>query len=211
MTVDGRPAHLGEKVDTATAVVSVDGIPLPVNPELVYYLLYKPVGVVSTASDPQGRPTVVEAVPGETRVYPVGRLDVESEGVLLLTKDGDLTERLTHPRFGIIKTYLVDVEGSIGSKAVRRLVEGVDLEDGPARAASVSVVRSGKSGTLLEVQLGEGRKREIRRMMDAVGHPVRRLVRTAIGPLVDRELQSGAWREVSLLEVRSLYAAATEE
>lgn len=209
--VDGRPAHLGEKVDTSTAVVSVDGIPLPVNPELVYYLLYKPKGVVSTAADPQGRPTVVDAVPGNTRVYPVGRLDVESEGLLLITNDGDLTERLTHPRFGIIKTYLVDVQGSIGQKALRRLRDGVDLEDGPAKVSSVTVVRSSKSGTLVEMQLGEGRKREIRRMMDAVGHPVRRLVRTAIGPLVDRELQPGAWREVSLLEVRSLYAAATEE
>ena len=211
MTVDGRPAHLGEKVDTATAVVAVDGIPLPVNPELVYYLLYKPVGMVSTVSDPEDRPTVVEAVPAETRVYPVGRLDVDSEGLLLLTNDGDLTERLTHPRFGVTKTYLVDVAGSIGSKALRRLTDGVELEDGPARAVAIKVVRSSKTGTLLEMSLGEGRNREIRRMLDAVDHPVRRLVRTAIGPLIDQQLQPGEWRALSVLEVRSLYAAATEE
>ena len=191
--------------------MAIDGIPLPVNPELVYYLLYKPVGMVSTASDPQGRPTVVGAVPAQTRVYPVGRLDADSEGLLLLTNDGDLTERLTHPRFGVTKTYLVDVEGSIGNKALRRLVEGVELEDGPARASSAKVVRSGRTGTLLELGLGEGRKREIRRMMEAVGHPVRRLVRTAIGSLVDRRLQPGEWRRLSMLEVRSLYEAATEE
>ena len=211
MTVDGRPAHLGEKVDTATAVVAVDGIPLPVNPELVYYLLYKPVGMVSTVSDPEDRPTVVEAVPAKTRVYPVGRLDVDSEGLLLLTNDGDLTERLTHPRFGVTKTYLVDVAGSIGSKALRRLTAGVELEDGPARAVAIKVVRSSKTGTLLEMSLGEGRNREIRRMLDAVDHPVRRLVRTAIGPLIDQQLQPGEWRALSVLEVRSLYAAATEE
>ena len=211
MTVDGRPAHLGEKVDTVTAVVAVDGIPLPVNPELVYYLLYKPVGMVSTVSHPEDRPTVVEAVPAETRVYPVGRLDVDSEGLLLLTNDGDLTERLTHPRFGVTKTYLVDVAGSIGSKALRRLTDGVELEDGPARAVAIKVVRSSKTGTLLEMSLGEGRNREIRRMLDAVDHPVRRLVRTAIGPLIDQQLQPGEWRELSVLEVRSLYAAATEE
>ena len=154
VTVDGRPAHLGEKVDTATARVAIDGIPLPVNPELVYYLLYKPVGMVSTSSDPQGRPTVVGVVPGETRVYPVGRLDVDSEGLLLLTNDGDLTERLTHPRFGVTKTYLVDVEGSVGNKALRRLTEGVELEDGPARALSARVVRVEKNRNPLGTEPG---------------------------------------------------------
>lgn len=211
MTVDGRVAHLGQKVDTATAKVAVDGIPLPVNPDHVYYLLYKPVGMVSTASDPQGRPTVVDAVPGSTRVYPVGRLDVDSEGLLLLTNDGDLTEQLTHPRYGVSKTYVVDVEGSLGSRALRRLVDGIELEDGPARAQSAAVIRSSKKATLVELELTEGRKREIRRMMEAVGHPVRRLVRTAIGPVSDRELPPGTWRELSPLEVRSLYATATEE
>lgn len=210
MTVDGRPAHLGEKVDTSTAMVEVDGVPLPVNPDLVYFLLFKPVGMVSTASDPQGRPTVIEAVPSETRVYPVGRLDVDSEGLLLITNDGDLTERLTHPRFGVHKTYLVDVEGSVGAKALRRISEGVDLADGPARAVSVKVVRSGKESTLVEMVMTEGRNREVRRMMETLGHPVRRLVRTAIGSLVDRQLKPGAWRELSMLEVRSLYGAASE-
>ncbi len=191
--------------------VEVDGVPLPLNPDLAYFLLYKPVGMVSTASDPEGRPTVVEAVPSTTRVYPVGRLDVDSEGLLLVSNDGDLTERLTHPRFGVHKTYLVDVAGSVGAKALRRLSDGIELDDGLARAVSVKLVRTTGDATLLELVMAEGRNREVRRMMEALGHPVRRLVRTAIGPLVDRRLKPGEWRELSMLEVRSLYAAANEE
>jgi len=209
--VDGEPAHLGQKIDIETAWVEVDGVPLPVKPDLVYYLLYKPVGVVSTTDDPQGRPTVIDLVPGEDRVYPVGRLDFDSEGLLLLTNDGALTERVTHPRYGVTKTYLVEAEGSVGSKAIGQLTAGVELEDGPAKAGSARVVDSGPATTLVEVTMTEGRKREVRRMFDAVGHPVKRLVREAIGPIRDRKLKPGEWRNLDVPEVRSLYAAAVEE
>jgi 23S rRNA pseudouridine2605 synthase len=190
--------------------VEVDGVALPVKPDLVYFLLYKPVGVISTTDDTHDRQTVTALVPGEIRVYPVGRLDADSEGLLLLTNDGTLTERVTHPRYGVTKTYLVEVAGSVGSRAIARLLGGVELEDGPARATAARVVDDGRSRSLVEVTMTEGRNREVRRMFDAVGHPVRRLVREAIGPIRDRRLKPGEWRELTLAEVRSLYAAATE-
>ena len=181
---------------------------LPVRPDLVYLLLNKPAGVISTADDPQGRPTVVGLVDPGTRVYPVGRLDADSEGLLVLTNDGDLAERLTHPRYGVTKTYLALVQGHPGRPALRRLTEGVDLEDGPARAASARTIDRSGDGSLVEVVMTEGRNREVRRMLDAVGHPVRRLVRTAIAGLVDRDLKPGDHRPLTLEEVRRLYGAA---
>lgn len=174
----------------------------------MYRLLNKPVGVVSTADDPQGRPTVVDLVEAPTRVYPVGRLDAESEGLLIVTNDGDLTERLTHPRYGVTKTYLARLQGLPSRTTIRRLVEGVDLEDGPAHAVSARIVDSHGDEALVEIVMTEGRNREVRRMCDAIGHPVERLVRTAIGPLRDRDLKPGEWRDLSVDEVRSLYAAA---
>lgn len=207
VTVDGQPAHLGQKVDPATARVEVDGVPLPIRPGLVYYLVYKPLGVVSTASDPQGRPTVVGLVPAETRVYPVGRLDADSEGLLLLTNDGDLAARVTHPRHEVPKTYLARVAGSPGRKALRALTTGVELDDGPARALQARLVGQQGGEALVEVVMGEGRKREVRRLLAAVGHPVQALVRTAIGPLQDSTLRPGTWRHLTIDEIRSLYMA----
>jgi len=202
------PAHLGQKVDPDTARVEVDGVRLPVRPGLVYYLLYKPTGVVSTADDPQGRPTVIGLVPPGVRVYPVGRLDIDTEGLLLLTNDGDLTALVTHPRHGVTKTYLARVAG-IPSKAVlRSLEEGVDLDDGPAAARSARLVDALGGEALVEVVMGEGRKREVRRMLEAVGHPVTHLVRTKIGPIQDRSLGPGTWRHLTLDEVRALYREA---
>lgn len=206
--VDGRPAHLGQKVDPDRAQVEVDGVPLPIKPDLVYALLYKPVGAVSTAADTHGRSTVTDLVDLGTRVYPVGRLDADSEGLLILTNDGLLTERLTHPRFGVPKTYLVHASGAVGSRAAARLAAGIELDDGPARAQAVRIVDRAPKATLVEVVMVEGRKREVRRMFDVIGHPVLRLVREAIGPVRDRTLAPGEWRELSLDEVRSLYAAA---
>lgn len=143
VTVDGRPATLGDRVDPGVAALAVDGVPVPTAPGLVHYLLNKPAGVVTTASDPQGRRTVTDLVPPEPRVFPVGRLDYETEGLLLLTNDGELAQRLTHPRFGVEKTYLAEVVGVPTPAAVRRLREGVTLDDGPTAPARVVLVQAG--------------------------------------------------------------------
>jgi 23S rRNA pseudouridine2605 synthase len=208
VTVDGAPAVIGQKVDPAIANVAIDGVTLPVRPDLVYFLVFKPQGMVSTADDPQGRPIVTDLFPGSERVYPVGRLDADSEGLLLLTNDGDLTFRLSHPRFGVEKTYVVLVERAPSKAVLGRLRRGVELEDGRAHAARVGVLDETPSGALVQVVMTEGRKREVRRMFDAVGHPVLRLVRTAIGPLRDRDLEPGTGRYLDIDEVRDLYAAA---
>lgn len=208
VTIDGAPARLGQKADPATTRIEVDGVPLPLNPDLVYVLAYKPVGTVSTASDPQGRPTVVEMAGEEARVFPVGRLDADSEGLILLTNDGELTERLTHPRYGVPKTYVTEVTGVVTAPGLRRLTAGVDLDDGPALALSARIVGSTPERSLVEVVMGEGRNREVRRMLDAIGHPVLRLVRTAIGPLRDGALKSGSTRRLTPHEVRALYEAS---
>lgn len=205
--VNGTTATIGQKIDPAADRVFVDGIPLPLEPDHVVYLLNKPAGVISTADDPQGRPAVVDLVPPEPRVYPVGRLDADTEGLLLLTNDGDLTHRLTHPSFGATKTYLVMVEGDAGEKALRRLRAGVDLDDGPARALDANIEDRFGGRTLIEIVMGEGRKREVRRMFEAVGHPVQRLVRTEIAGLRDPDLAPGAWRRLTVDEIRLLYSA----
>ncbi len=208
ITVDGVTATIGQRVDPDTVHIEIDGVPLPVRPGLVYRLMYKPVGVVSTADDPHGRSTVVDLAGADTRVYPVGRLDADSEGLLILTNDGDLTQRLTHPSHGVSKTYHALVDGSVDTATARRLTAGVALDDGPAAALAARVIDRRRDRSLLELVMGEGRKREVRRMCDAVGHPVRRLVRTAIGPLQDRNLRPGEVRDLTLDEVRALYAAS---
>ena len=203
VTVNGRVAPLGQRVDVDHDRVEVDGIAVGVQPDLVYYLLNKPRGVVTTAADTHGRPTVVDLVPAEPRVFPVGRLDADTEGLLLLTNDGELTHRLTHPSFGVDKEYLAEVEGAPSPSAVRRLREGVDLEDGRTAPARVALIPP----HALRIVIHEGRNRQVRRMCDAVGHTVVRLVRTRIGPLVDRDLAPGEWRALSMAEVRALGAA----
>ena len=201
--VNGRLAALGQRVDPENDVVEVDGMAVGVAHGLVYYLLNKPRGTVTTAADPQGRTTVVDLVPSEPRVFPVGRLDADTEGLLVLTNDGALTHRLTHPSFGVEKEYLAEVQGTPSPAAVRRLREGVVLDDGITAPARVALVAPGA----LRLVLHEGRNRQVRRMCDAVGHPVVRLVRTRIGPLADRGLAPGEWRPLSLGEVRALGAA----
>lgn len=205
--VNGEVAVLGRRVDAEADHIKVDGVDVSIRPGLVYYLLNKPAGMVSTASDPQGRPTVVAAVPDDPQVHPVGRLDTDSEGLLVLTNDGDLTHRLTHPRFGVEKEYLVEVRGTPKPAALRSLREGVTLDDGPTAPARVSSV--GPSG--LRIVIHEGRNRQVRRMCDAVGHPVLRLVRVRIGPLADRALAPGEWRLLTTAEVRSLEEAAARK
>ncbi|MGH8917791.1 MAG: pseudouridine synthase [Actinomycetes bacterium] len=204
--VNGDVAALGRRVAPAVDQIVVDGVPVSTRPGLVRYLLNKPPGVVTTAHDPQGRPTVVELVPAEPRVHPVGRLDVATEGLLLLTNDGDLTHRLTHPRFGVDKEYLVVVEGEPRPGAVRRLRQGVELDDGPTAPARVALV----AANVMRITIHEGRNRQVRRMCEAVGHPVTRLVRTRIGPIADRGLEPGSWRSLTDDEVRALETAAAD-
>jgi 23S rRNA pseudouridine2605 synthase len=203
VTVDGWVAELGRRVDPTRERVEVDGVPVSAAADLVHYLLNKPAGVVTTAHDPQGRPTVVELVPDEPRVFSVGRLDADTEGLLLLTNDGDLAHRLTHPSFGIEKEYLAEVEGEPSPAALRRLRRGIELDDGMTAPARVSAV----APRALRITIHEGRNRQVRRMCEAVGHPVIRLVRTRIGPIVDRRLQPGAWRRLSPAEVRKVQEA----
>src|SRR5690606_24145534 len=157
VTINGRTARLGARVDVDRDEVAVDGVPIGVRPDLVHYLLNKPAGVVTTASDPQGRPTVVELVPAEPRVYPVGRLDYETEGLLLLTNDGDLTYRLTHPKFGVEKEYLAQVTGKPKPAAIRALREGIELDDGVTAPAKVAQVEP----NLLRIIIHEGRNRQV--------------------------------------------------
>ena len=200
VTVDGQVAVLGRRVDVDRDRVAVDGATVGIRPDLVHYLLNKPVGVITTADDPQGRAVVVDLVPTEPRVFPVGRLDADTEGLLLLTNDGELAHRLTHPSFGVEKEYLVHVEGQPSRGTLRALRDGVELDDGPTAPARVSLVEP----DLLRLTIHEGRNRQIRRMCDTVGHPVRRLVRTRIGPLHVGRLQPGEWRALDRDEVRAL-------
>jgi 23S rRNA pseudouridine2605 synthase len=201
--VNGERARPGQRVDPEVDVVEVDGAQIGVRQGLVHLLLNKPAGVITTADDPQGRPTVIDLVPPEPRVFPVGRLDADTEGLLLLTNDGDLAHRLTHPSYGIEKEYLAEVDGMPKPGAIRRLREGVDLEDGRTAKAKVAVL----GDRLLRITIHEGRNRQVRRMCEAVGHPVLRLVRTRIGPLVDRTLAPGEWRALAQDEVRALERA----
>ena len=193
-------------MDPETALIEVDGAPVGVRPDLVHYVLNKPAGVVTTADDPQGRPTVVGLVPNEPRVFPVGRLDVDTEGLLLLTNDGELAHRLTHPSYGVEKEYVAEVEGLPTRAVLRRLREGVELDDGPTAPARATLV----DPSVVRLTIHEGRNRQVRRMCEAVGHSVVRLVRTRIGPLADRSLAPGAWRELTGAEVRSLQRAVAE-
>lgn len=204
VTVNRDVAVLGRRVDVDCDEVAVDGVVVGVRPDLVHYLLNKPAGVISTAHDPQGRRTVIDLVPAEPRVFPVGRLDGETEGLLLLTNDGDLTQRLTHPSYGVEKEYLAQLRGNPSRSALRRLREGVTLDDGPSAPARVIRVEA----DLVKIIIHEGRNRQVRRMCEAVGYPVVRLVRTRIGPLVDRSLAPGEWRKLSATELRSLEVAA---
>ena len=207
VSVNGEVARLGQRASADGDLIEVDGAAIGTRPGLVHYLLNKPAGVVTTAQDTHGRPTVVEIVPNEPRVFPVGRLDAETEGLLLLTNDGELTHRLTHPSFGVDKEYLAEVDGSPSRGAIRRLREGVELDDGPTAPAKVSLV----SPTVLRIVIHEGRNRQVRRMCDAVGHPVVRLVRTRIGPLSDTELAPGQWRSLTRDEIRTLERAVGTE
>jgi 23S rRNA pseudouridine2605 synthase len=207
VTVNGEVAVLGRRVDPDVDLVEVDGAPVGTKPGLVHYLLNKPAGVVTTAKDTHGRPTVIDLVPSEPRVFPVGRLDADTEGLLLLTNDGDLANRVAHPSHGVDKEYLAEVAGGrVAAGALRTLRDGVELDDGRTAPARVSQPSPG----VLRITIHEGRNRQVRRMCEAVGHPVVRLVRTRIGPLAERSLAPGEWRALAQDEVRALERAVAE-
>ncbi|MBK5227293.1 MAG: rRNA pseudouridine synthase [Actinobacteria bacterium] len=205
--VNGVKAVLGRRVDASKDVVEVDGSRVPLGADLRYYMLNKPVGVVSTADDPEGRPTVLDYVEVPDRLWPVGRLDIETEGLIILTNDGDLTHHLTHPSFEVPRTYLAEVKGSVKERTLRALARGVDLEDGGTAPAQVDLLDRMAGSALIEITIHEGRNRQVRRMFEAVGHPVVRLARTAVGPVRLGRLKPGDLRRLSPEEVRSLYRA----
>jgi 23S rRNA pseudouridine2605 synthase len=205
--VNGDVAELGRRVDPQHDLIEVDGAPVGVKPGLVYYLLNKPRGIVTTAKDTHGRPTVVELVPDEPRVFPVGRLDVDTEGLLLLTNDGELAHRVSHPSHGVDKEYLAHVRGRVSAGELKQLREGIELDDGITAPAEASQPSPG----VVKITIHEGRNRQVRRMCDAIGHPVLRLVRTRIGPISDRSLRPGDWRELSPGERKALTEAVADQ
>jgi len=209
VTLNGTVATLGDKVDAAVDRVQVDGVSVNLDPNVRYLALHKPPGVVTTMDDPQGRTDIRTYLPAEgPRVFPVGRLDRDTEGLLLLTNDGELANRLMHPRYGIEKEYLAEVEGVPTDRHLSRVRRGVDLDDGPARAASARIVAASGGRGALRIVMTEGRKREVRRLLAAVGLPVLRLVRVRVGPITLGRLAPGAVRDLSVEEVRALARAA---
>jgi 23S rRNA pseudouridine2605 synthase len=206
--VDGKVAQLGDKVDPEKAEIYVDGQRLIADTRLAYLAMNKPRGVVSTMADEKGRTALNDFLGRvEERVYHVGRLDADSEGLLLLTNDGTLAHKLTHPSYGVPKTYMVEVPGPLPRSVGRALQAGVELEDGPAKVDSFKLVDAVGRTALVELVLHEGRNHIVRRMMEEVGHPVNRLVRTAIGPIRLGDLRPGRTRRLSNAEVSALFKA----
>jgi 23S rRNA pseudouridine2605 synthase len=208
VTVNGRVATLGDKVDPETDQVELDGVRVNLDPNVRYFALHKPTGVVTTMRDPQGREDIRRFLPPDApRVYPVGRLDRDSEGLLLLTNDGDLANTLTHPRYGIEKEYLAEVEGRPAPRHLGQIRRGVELDDGSARAVSAHIVDARPDRGQLRIVMTEGRKREVRRLLSAVGLPVTRLVRTRIGPIHLGRMRPGELRELEPSELLLLQKA----
>jgi len=202
--VNGEPARLGMRVDPVRDVIRLDGQRLVVNPAQAYLALNKPLGVVSAMLDRRGRPVVGDLVPPELYVRHVGRLDADTGGLLLLTSDGELAHRLTHPSYRVPKLYLAEVAGRMLGSDLRRLQRGVDLDDGPAAADAARSLQYAEGRSLVEVTLHEGRNRIVRRMFEALDHPVVQLTRLAIGPVRLGELRPGRWRHLHRQEVESL-------
>lgn len=207
VTVNGEVAELGRKVDAARDVVEVDSERINVDPERVYVLLNKPQGVVTTADDPEGRPTVLDLVNLPQRLFSVGRLDRDTEGLLILTNDGELAHALTHPSFEVERTYVALVPGPVRRRAITELTAGVELEDGLARARRVRVLEEERGKALVEIVMTEGRKREVRRMFGAVGLTVQRLARVAFDGVELGDLRQGKWRFLTQAEIGALHAA----
>lgn len=212
VSVNGQPARLGQRADPSVDRIEVDGRLLQLDQDKKYLLFFKPAGIVTSASDPEGRKTVMDIVGEEVRVFPVGRLDMATEGLLVLTNDGELAHRMTHPSFEIAKTYVAEVKGSIGRGALRRLREGVQIDNArPAKATTARVLDSIKGSdarSVVELSIHEGRKHVVRKMLEVLGHPVLRLTRTGVGPLRLGRLAPGSYRNLTREEVEALYREA---
>ena len=212
--VDGEVVtRLGTKVDPRTAVIRVSGKRLPPVSEHVYLVLNKPRGVVSTMSDPEGRRTLSDLLADEwgdrpERLFHVGRLDTDTTGLLLLTNDGDFAHRMAHPSYAVDKTYVAEVEGEVFRRTLKQLLEGVELEDGPVTVSQAKLLATAKDKSIVELVIHEGRNRIVRRLLDHVGHPVRRLSRTRFGPVNLGSLPVGQTRELTLDELGGLLEAA---
>ena len=206
VVVDGEVVtRLGTKIDPTTAVIRVSGQRLPPVSPNAYLVLNKPTGVVSTMSDPQGRRTLSDLVADRPeRLFHVGRLDTDTSGLLILTNDGDFAQRLAHPSYEVDKTYVAEVEGEIYRRTLKQLTEGVTLDDGPVTVSNARIIEAGKDKSIVEIVIHEGRNRIVRRLMDHLGYPVRRLTRTQIGPVVLRGLLSGEMRDLTLDELGEL-------
>ena len=207
--VDGEVVtELGTRVEPAQQTVRVDGEALP-KPKLAYYAVHKPTGVVSTSSDPSGRQRVIDLLPPSLgRLYNVGRLDLASEGLILVTNDGELANRLTHPRHGVEKTYHVQVAGQPDPDVLAQLRKGVYFAEGKAKVVRAKIKSRRKQSTVIEIVLAEGRNREIRRMLAKVGHKVQKLIRVAVGPVRLADMPPGAYRKLNQQEVKALRSAA---
>ncbi len=206
--VDGKPAVLGQKVDIARQVITVDGEKLKPPEEFTYLALHKPRGVLSDTEDTRGRKTILDLLPSRRHLFPIGRLDLNSEGLVILTNDGDLAHRLLHPRYGHEREYLVLVAGRPSWNVIRRWRQGIVLDERRTLPADVRVSRVESGNTWLQIVMREGKKRQIRRVAAALGHPVLRLIRVRIGPIHLGSLRPGKWRELTKREVRALRGAA---
>ncbi len=208
--VDGQVVtELGVRIDPKSQVVHVDGQRVNLDEDRVYIAFNKPQGVVSTMSDELGRPSIADYLGNrEDRLFHVGRLDADTEGLLLLTNDGDLAHRLQHPAYGVLKTYLAQIPGPVARDVGKQLREGIELEDGPVKVDSFKIIDSQPGRALVEVILHEGRKHVVRRMLEAVGHPVISLVRTEVGPIRLADLKTGRMRRLNKAEIAALYKAA---
>lgn len=197
----------GTKVDPAVDQVTVDGKKVTIEEKSIYVLLNKPVGYVSTVKDPQNRPTVIDLLQDvQERVFPIGRLDYETEGLLLLTNDGELSYRMTHPKFKVVKTYIATIQGCVSSEKLDQLRNGVMLEDGKTKPAKIKVIRQGKYRTTIEIKIFEGRNRQIRRMCKVIGHPVLELRRTSVDKLTLEGVATGEYRYLNQDEILQLRA-----
>jgi 23S rRNA pseudouridine2605 synthase len=211
VTVDGEVVtRLGTKVDPLTAVIRVSGQRLPPVSPHVYLVLYKPTGVVSTMSDPQGRPTISDLVAHRPeRLFHVGRLDTDTAGLLLLTNDGEFAQRMAHPSYEVDKTYVAEVDGRVSKATVEQLLAGVELDDGPVTVSAARVVGQGvQDRSIIELVIHEGRNRIVRRLLEHLGHPVRKLTRIAIGPVQLTGLKAGELRDLTNDELGALLDAA---